>query len=73
MDGIDEAIKAKSEEVTTLHVFLAILKDDSDTNKIRKLFNKAGLTYTILVNKLNNFKPNENKNNSSLFYFVFIS
>lgn len=60
MDGIDEAIKAKSEEVTTLHVFLAILKDDSDTNKIRKLFNKAGLTYTILVNKLNNFKPNEN-------------
>lgn len=65
MDGIDEAIKAKSEEVTTLHVFLAILKDDSDTNKIRKLFNKAGLTYTILVNKLNNFKPNENKNNSS--------
>ena len=40
-----EAIELKSIEVTTNHVFLAILKDDSESNKTRKLFNKAGITY----------------------------
>ena len=40
-----EAIEVKSIEVTTNHVFLAILKDDSESNKTRKLFNKAGITY----------------------------
>ena len=45
-----EAIETKSNEVTTNHVFLAILKDDSESNKTKKLFNKAGITYGTFLN-----------------------
>lgn len=38
--------------ITSIHVFLAILKDDKDTNKIRKVFNKAGISYNTLLNRL---------------------
>lgn len=42
----------ESNEVTSEHVFLAILNDDDENNKIRKVFNKAGLTYGVFKNKL---------------------
>lgn len=41
-----------SDVVTSEHVFLAILADDDESNKIRKVFNKAGLTYGVFKNKL---------------------
>lgn len=53
----EEALKLNSEEVTTEHVMLAILADTDETNKIRKVFNKAGITYGILANKIKDGKP----------------
>lgn len=47
-----EAKDLESDEVTSEHVFLSILNDDDENNKIRKVFNKAGITYGIFRNKL---------------------
>ena len=47
-----EAKNLEDEEVTSEHVFLAILSDTDENNKIRKVFNKAGLTYGILKSKV---------------------
>ena len=43
-----------SPKITTEHVFLAILGDTDSSNKIRKVFVKAGLTYGIVKNKMKN-------------------
>lgn len=48
----DEANGLNAEEVTSEHVFLAILADSDETNKIRKVFNKAGITYGIYKSKM---------------------
>lgn len=48
----DEAKGLGDEEVTSEHIFLAILNDNDENNKIRKVFNKAGLTYGILRAKV---------------------
>lgn len=47
-----EAQDLGDEEVTSEHVFLAILSDEDENNKIKKVFNKAGLTYGILKTKV---------------------
>lgn len=52
-----EADNLGSEEVTSEHVMLAILADTDDSNKVRKVFNKAGLTYGIMLNKIKEGKP----------------
>ena len=52
MAAQDEAKNLEDEEVTSEHVFLAILSDTDENNKIRKVFNKAGLTYGILKSKV---------------------
>lgn len=57
--GIKEAEDMGSEEVTSEHIFLAILGDKDDNNKIRKLFNKAGITYGIMRSKILSGKPVE--------------
>lgn len=57
-----EAIEMGSEEVTSEHVFLSILADTDTDNKARKLFNKAGITYGVLKNKII-----DDKNNSEAF------
>lgn len=57
--GRKEAEDMGSDEVTTEHVFLAILGDTSDDNKIRKVFNKAGITYGIIKSKVMSGKPVE--------------
>jgi ATP-dependent Clp protease ATP-binding subunit ClpC len=48
----DEAKGLEAEEVTSEHVFLAILADSDEANKIRKVFNKAGITYGIYKSKM---------------------
>lgn len=48
----DEAKGLEAEEVTSEHVFLAILSDSDESNKIRKVFNKAGITYGIYKSKM---------------------
>ena len=48
----DEAKGLEAEEVTSEHVFLAILADSDESNKIRKVFNKAGITYGIYKSKM---------------------
>ena len=48
----DEAKGLDAEEVTSEHVFLAILADSDESNKIRKVFNKAGITYGIYKSKM---------------------
>lgn len=54
-----EATNLGSPEITSEHVFLAILSDIDDSNKIRKVFNKAGITYGILKNKIKEGRPME--------------
>lgn len=60
--GNEEAIALNSDEVTSEHVFLAILNDTDENNKIRRVFNKAGLTYGILKNKIQSETINETLN-----------
>ena len=48
----EEAGALNDDEVTSEHVFLAILADSDETNKIRKVFNKAGITYGIYKSKM---------------------
>ena len=48
----DIAKEMNSEEMNTCHVFLAILKIDSESNKIRKVFSKAGITYGTFLKSM---------------------
>lgn len=41
----EECKKMGDKEVTTVHVMLAILSDDSDDNKVRKIINAKQITY----------------------------
>lgn len=53
LDAEAEAKKLNAKEITSEHVFLAILSEDNDDNKlIKKAFNKAGVSYSILKNKI---------------------
>lgn len=45
------------------HVLLHILADDSKDNSIRKVFNGAGLSYPILLEKISSGTGNRGKNN----------
>lgn len=58
----EEAKALNSNEITSEHVFLAILNDTDENNKIRRVFNKAGLTYGILKNKIQSETLNETLN-----------
>jgi ATP-dependent Clp protease ATP-binding subunit ClpC len=57
--GVNEAKDMGSDEVTSEHIFLAILGDKDENNKIRKLFNKAGITYGVMRSKILSGKPVE--------------
>ena len=48
----DIAKELNAEELNTCHVFLAILKIDSEANKIRKVFSKAGITYGTFLKSM---------------------
>ena len=62
-----EAKLMDSTEITTEHVFLAILGDTDSNNKIRKVFVKAGLTYGIVKNKMKNDSNFEEMDNNNPF------
>lgn len=47
-----EREKLQDEKISSEHVFLAILNDESDENKIRKVFNKAGVEYNLLLDRI---------------------
>ena len=49
----EEAVSMKSPVVASEHVFLVLLKDTSDSNKIGKVFSKSGLTYDMFKSKIN--------------------
>jgi ATP-dependent Clp protease ATP-binding subunit ClpC len=48
----DEANNLGSSELTSEHVFLSILNWNDENNKTKKVFNKAGITYSFLKNKI---------------------
>ena len=59
-----EAKLYNATEITTEHFFLALLNDSVETNaKIKKVFNKAGITYGIYVSKMNEQHNYEIKKN----------
>lgn len=53
-DADKEREKLGDEKITSEHVFLAILADNEDENKIRKVFEKTGISYDILFKKIQN-------------------
>lgn len=54
-----ERQKLGDEKITSEHVFLAILNDQSEDNKIKKVFNKAGIEYSVLLEKIASSKMGE--------------
>lgn len=71
MEAEKIAKNLNSEAITTEHFFLAILNDNYDIstegNKIKKIFNKAGITYGIYLNKMSNDSNNGiNKDQTNL-------
>ena len=54
-----EAEEMGSNEVTSEHVFLAILSDSDSGNKIRKVFNKVGITYGTMKGKIKAGRPTD--------------
>lgn len=61
----EEATELGANAVTSEHVFLAILNDKDEKNKVRKAFNKAGITYNIFKSKISE-KGTNNKGKSSM-------
>lgn len=52
MNGEKEASEMHSDVVTSEHIFLAILSDTNENNIVKKVFNKAGITYNFLKEKI---------------------
>ncbi len=52
-----EAKELNAEKVSSEHVFLSILNYNEDTNKAKKAFGKAGVTYNILKSKMMSGNP----------------
>lgn len=52
-----------AEKLGSEHVLLHILADDSKDNSIRKVFNGAGLSYPVLLEKISSGIGNRGKNN----------
>lgn len=63
MKAEEEAKNMNSDFVSSEHVFLAILSDTDENNKVKKIFSKAGITYSFLKKKMENnmLKSNEDK------------
>ena len=53
LEGADEARKVVgADKIGSEHVLMHILSDDSKDNSIRKVFNGAGLSYPVLLDKI---------------------
>ena len=59
----EEAKLLNSDVITSEHVFLAILNDDDENNKIRRIFNKIGITYGIMKKKVESGAEEEPNSN----------
>ncbi len=59
----NERAKLGDEKITSEHVFLAILSDDREDNKIKKVFEKAAMSYSILFEKVRTKKKVEDNPN----------
>lgn len=58
-DADKEREKLGSEKITSEHVFLAILADNRDDNKIKKVFETAAMSYATLFDKVKTKKKME--------------
>ena len=58
-DADNEREKLGDEKITSEHVFLAILADNREDNKIKKVFEKAAMSYGILFEKIRTKKKVE--------------
>ena len=56
-----EREKLGAEKITSEHVFLAILADTREDNKIRKVLESAGMSYDVLFDKVKNKELDEQK------------
>lgn len=52
VDAEKQATGLGDTEISTEHVFLSILENDSAKNKVRTVFNKAGITYGVIRSKM---------------------
>ena len=52
INGEKEARNLYADMVTSEHIFLAILNNNDTSNKVTKIFNKAGITYNFLKEKI---------------------
>ena len=52
INGEKEARNMMADMVTSEHIFLAILNNNDTSNKVTKIFNKAGITYNFLKEKI---------------------
>lgn len=62
----DIAKELNAEEMNTCHVFLAILKIDSEANKIRKVFSKAGITYGTFLKSMEDEEEHIGNSNTDM-------
>ena len=58
-DADREREKLGAEKITSEHVFLAILSDNREDNKIKRVFEKAAISYNILFEKIRTKKKVE--------------
>lgn len=52
VDAERQATGLGDNEISTEHVFLSILENDSPKNNVRTVFNKAGITYGVIRSKM---------------------
>ena len=64
--AMEEARSLGDEALTSEHIFLSILAYDDENNKTKKVFNKAGITYSIFKSKLEDKFNNITENNSTI-------
>ena len=60
-----EALDMGSETITTEHVFLAILNNNDEKNKARIVFNKAGITYKLIKEKMRSASENDDSDDDN--------
>ena len=64
-DADREREKLGAEKITSEHVFLAILADNREDNKIKRVFEKAAVSYSILFEKIKTKQKMEDTNTAA--------
>lgn len=55
----------QDDTVTTTHLLLALLNDYISDNSVKKVFNRAGVNYKVVVSKLESLKEEEKEKNET--------